>query len=190
MADDVIANAPPRMHLVGTLLGGSVGLHIAIRHPDRVASLIIVATSTHTNSSLLADRAVVVAGGDRLVEPTLERWFGAERLAERPVPEEISYARRSLSAMPVAALAGCWAALARHDVRPQLPTLRTPVTVVAGSHDVVHSPELTRRDAAAIPRSRFDVVEAGHMVPLDNPNGLAEAVERHLAADFSANSLR
>ncbi len=181
MADDVAAHAPARMHIVGALLGGAVGLHLAIRHPDRVASLMIIATSTHTDATVLADRARVVAAGDRLVEPTLERWFGPERMAQRPVPEEVAYARRSLSEISIPALAGCWAALAAHDVRPQLGRLTAPVTVVAGSRDIVHPAERVRQDAAAFRRGRFEIVEASHMVPLENPSGLAAAIERHLA---------
>lgn len=181
LADDVAAHAPERMHVIGALLGGSVGLHLALRHPHRVASLMIVATSTHNDSAVLAARARQVAAGDRLVEPTLARWFSTAKLAAHPVPAGVDYARRCLEAIPLESLAGCWAALAEHDVRERVAGLRIPVTVVAGSADIVHTAEQTRADADAFPDGRFEIIESSHMVPLDNPSGLAAAVERHLA---------
>ena len=181
LADDIGAHAPERMHIVGALLGGAVGLHLALRHPHRVASLMIVATSTHTDASVLAARARQVAAGDRLVEPTLARWFSAEKLAARPAPASVDYARSCLSAIPLASLAGCWATLAKHDVRGRVAELRIPVTVVAGSADIVHTAEQTRADAGAFPHGRFEIIESTHIVPLDNPAGLAAAIERHLA---------
>lgn len=181
LADDVAAHAPERMHVVGALLGGAVGLHLALQHPQRVVSLMIVATSTHTDAARLAALAGQISAGDRLVEPTLVRWFSAAKLAVRPVSAGVDYARRCLSAIPLTSLAGCWAALAAHDVRDRVAELRIPVTVVAGSADIVHTADQTRADAGAFPDGRFEIIESTHMVPLDNPSALAAAVDRHLA---------
>ena len=182
LADDIAARAPGRMHIVGALLGGAVGLHLALRHPNRVASLMVVASSTHTDAARLVVQAQQVATGDRRVESTLARWFSAATLAVRPAPSTVEYARGCLNAIPLASLAGCWQALAAHDVRAHVAELCIPVTVVAGSRDVVHPAGQLRADAGMFPDGRFEVVESTHMVPLDNPAALAAAIDRHLAA--------
>lgn len=180
MADAVARDGPERMDVVGALMGGSVALHLALRHPDRVSSMVIIGTSTRTDRTALDARADVVAAGNHLVGETLERWFAPEKLAERPQRPQIAYAGVCLRRISTAALAGSWRALAHHDVRADVDRLTMPITFVAGAKDVVHGAAELERIARTVPVGRFVAVDSAHMIPLDNPVDLAAAVDDHL----------
>jgi len=64
---------------------------------------------------------------------------------------------------------------ARLDHRALLATLTLPVSVVCGREDKVTPPELSEEAAALIPGARLRWIEgAGHMVPLEQPELLAD----------------
>lgn len=179
IADEIAATGPRQMHVVGALMGGAVALHLALRHPGRVSSLLIVATTARTDRDQLLARADAVEAGDLQVDDTIGRWFRAEVLA-RPY-DPVDYARASLAAMDPHAMAESWRALAGHDVLSQLQQIQVPTTFAAGRYDVVHPPATAEANAGAVPHGRFAVIESAHMAPLDNPGGFAEAVRDHLS---------
>jgi pimeloyl-ACP methyl ester carboxylesterase len=64
---------------------------------------------------------------------------------------------------------------ARLDHRAMLAALTLPVSVVCGREDKVTPPEMSEEAAALIPGARLHWVEgAGHMVPLEQPELLAD----------------
>ena len=61
------------------------------------------------------------------------------------------------------------------DFRAGLAGVAVPTTVVVGSRDVLTPPRLGRALAAAIPGARLvEVPGAGHMLPYEEPDLLAE----------------
>ena len=110
---------------------------------------------------------------------TLERWFTAPALAT-PGHPGVEYARRVLLAMEPEALAEAWLALAGHDVRAQLGSIATPVTVVSGNEDAATAAGALEAMAAALPGARFEAMAGPHMIHLEEPAAFATALERHL----------
>lgn len=63
------------------------------------------------------------------------------------------------------------------DLEPGLARISAPTVVVAGLSDHVVTPDVSARLAAAIPGSIFrQVAGAGHLLPFDHPNEVADAV--------------
>jgi pimeloyl-ACP methyl ester carboxylesterase len=68
-------------------------------------------------------------------------------------------------------------ALQAMDFRPGLAHVAVPTTVVVGSRDLLTPPRLGRAIAAAIPGARLvEVPGAGHMLPFEEPDLLAELI--------------
>lgn len=72
--------------------------------------------------------------------------------------------RRTLDGVSGESLAAVATGLLKFDVTAQLPSVRTPVFVVAGEHDGLAPPDMVRTVSDLIPGSRFEIVgEAGHL---------------------------
>ena len=68
-------------------------------------------------------------------------------------------------------------ALQAMDFRSGLADVAVPTTVVVGSRDLLTPPRLGRALAAAIPGARLvEVPGAGHMLPYEEPDRLAELI--------------
>ena len=178
-ADDLLLRVPGPLHLAGVSMGGAVALHAALRHPDRVASIALVAAGAGSaDRSTLDARADAVErdGVEGVLEETLERWFdGYAEVA----PGGVDYARSTLLAQDAEWFAGCWRALARHDVVDRLGEIGVPVTVV---HPVRDPAPLASKEALAraMQRGRLLVVDGPHMVQLACPAAFADALRDHL----------
>jgi pimeloyl-ACP methyl ester carboxylesterase len=170
-------NLPPAC-LAGHSMGAAIALLLALDAPDMVAGLILVgaASPMRVNPRLLeafAQPAMVSEGIDLVM-----RWsFRREALESlrRPV-------RKSLQATPPEVLAADFAACDRFDAGDRLGLIRAPTLVMVGAEDRMTPPAEGERLAARIPGARLAVIpEAGHMVPLERPAEVAEAMEAFLA---------
>lgn len=180
VADEIAGWIRHPMDVVGALIGGTAALHLALRHPRLVRSLLIADTSAKTEREHLLARADAVAAGDLMVEENLIRWFGADQVNDPQPPESVRYARRSLSAMAPESMAAMWRALAWHDVMDELHRLTMPITIVAGTRDVVHPPDKQAALAASLPLAQLIEIDAQHMSPLDEPDLFSAAIASHL----------
>ncbi|HEY8595128.1 MAG TPA: alpha/beta fold hydrolase [Devosiaceae bacterium] len=172
-----------KAHIVGLSLGGSIAQTLALADPERVDRLGIVA-STAWNSPAFEGRAVAAetAGMDAQVIPTLTRWFTPAALAENGWG--VRFARDRVRRAFVADWAGAWRALAAVDTADRLGQIACPSFVVAGERDPSTPPDLMRELASAIPGASFEVIADGpHMVSLEKPAELADAIRRGLARD-------
>jgi 3-oxoadipate enol-lactonase len=190
LADEVVAEHPGRLHLVGVSMGGMVALNAALRHPDRVASVLVACTGASASPDVMEQRAVAAEAGGMVavLDDTLSRWFTPQALAMAPAHPGVAYARELLLDLDPSAFAAGWRAIATHDTASRLGELRMPVTAVAGGLDraspVTRSEEIARR----APRGRLVVVDdAPHMIQLERPAALGRVIADHLT--WSAEQL-
>jgi len=182
LADEVAASHPGPLDVVGCSMGGMVGQHLAIRHPDRVRSLLVACTGAAAVASVLdRARAAEETGMEGVLRSTLERWFTPEALARRPEPPGVAYARETLLSLDPRAFADGWRAIATHDARPRLSQITARTTCVAGRQDVSAPVARVREVADGIPGARLVVVDGPHMLPLERPEAFRDLVRRHLA---------
>jgi pimeloyl-ACP methyl ester carboxylesterase len=173
-------------HIVGTSLGGVVGAIAAARHPNRVRSLVTIASADGFHGQRRVDeldrwRAAcrqTLAGGDRgrlsdVIESVVfsPAWVDAHR-AER-------VQRRA----HIAALPDIWFETAiglldgAHSVhlREVLASIRCPALVVASELDGFVPVAEVRKLAEGIEGARFEIIEgAGHAVVVEKPDRVTE----------------
>ncbi|MFE1858655.1 bifunctional 3-oxoadipate enol-lactonase/4-carboxymuconolactone decarboxylase PcaDC [Streptomyces anandii] len=166
-----------RFAYAGVSLGGAVGLHLAVHHPERLTSLAVICSSAHFNGAgPWQERAEQVRreGLGRLVENAGGRWFAGDFT----VPELV---RDHRDADPEA-YAACCDALAAFDLTEQLPGIATRTLLIAGREDRATPPAHLRQIADAVPGSALvELPGASHLAPAQCPKAVLAALRTHLA---------
>lgn len=166
---DALTTGPVIM--AGHSMGGGIAQEIALRHPDRVAGLALVSTaaSLPVNPDLLAtidsDFPAVVA--------QITRWaYGPD------TPDEFrALGEQRMLAVAPAVLASDLRACQAFDRRAEVAAIRCPVLVLCGTHDKMTPLRFSDFLAATLPNARLQVFEhAGHMLPIEQPAAVAEAL--------------
>jgi pimeloyl-ACP methyl ester carboxylesterase len=193
--DELDERGITRAVVVGHSLGGAIAAWLAAGHPDRVASLVLVAPAANTASLYAIDRllAAPIAGelsgaaslavlGIGLTLPVLRRSI----TAAAGIDEGYLSAARRLILRPSAWRS--YAAEQRTLVRqlPELETrlgsIRAPTTILTGAEDRIVAPRAARLLAEQIPQSHLRVHEgAGHLLPQCRPELVAAAVNEAVA---------
>jgi len=182
LADEVAAAHAGPLDVVGVSMGAMVGQNLAVRHPDRVRSLLMACTGPSVDPAAMEQRARAVeqGGWDAVLDSTLERWFTAPALRQDPPHRGVAYARATLLALAPAAFADGWRSIASHDVRDDLARVRARVTCLAGRQDASAPVERVRHVADGIPGARLVELDGPHMLHLERPDAFADAVRAHL----------
>jgi len=184
LADEVVAAHPGPLHLIGVSMGGMVALNAALRHPDRVVSVLVACTGASASPEVMEQRAVAVETGGMaaVLDDTLSRWFTPAALAAAPEHPGVAYARQLLLGLDASAFAAGWRAIATHDTASRLGELAMPVTAVAGGQDRASPASRSEEIAARAPHGRMVVVDdAPHMIQLERPDAMGELIADHLA---------
>ena len=186
MAESALAGLPDTFFVCGHSLGGIVALEILRRHPNRVRGAVLANTSARAASAEQQDawarwRDAVAAGKFDTVATDLARAnLPASRRGDAGLVAVNEQMARAVGG------AGLCRQLQAQATRPEsrggLGTIRAPVVVVSGDEDEVCPPELQRELADCFPAAELvTVAGAGHMLPLENPQSLAEVVRRLVA---------
>ena len=178
-ADQVAAQLPQPVHLVGMSMGGAVAMILAARHPDRVRSLTLADTTAWYGPdapAVWAKRAEQAARYPR--EPQLDfqqkRWFTEEFRAARP--DEVDRVCRIFLRTSGAAHAGAARAMGELDARPLLAAIAVPTLVLVGAEDYATPPVMAERLAAGIPGADLHILPGlRHLSLIERPQ-LASAI--------------
>lgn len=186
---DAVAHRLPRgeaVDVVGISLGGMTALHLVLRHPDRVRSLVVACAPAATPTEVMRQRAddTERLGMEGMIEGMMERWFTPVALADRAA--FVVETERCLLADEPAEVAAVWRLIADHDVVGSLQDIRVPVTVIAGSFDLSVPPSAARSLAQGIPDARYVELEGPHMLHLEQAGLFGAAVREHLDHSLSA----
>lgn len=186
MARLVLAQAPEKFDLFGHSMGGRVALEVFRLAPHRVRRLALSSTGVHPlGADEPAKRAALkTIGHERGFAALVDTWLPpmvAE--ANRARPELYDPIRRMCLDQGQAAFdAQVAALLGRPEQESLLSRIACPALVTTGELDAWSPPEQHRRIAAAIPDATLTIVEgAGHMLPLEAPEALNEAIAAWLS---------
>jgi len=181
MADDAVAVLDAagleRAHVYGISLGGMVAQQVALRHPERVRSLVLGATSPGGPRAARADRDVTEFFHRRLrMGPKEAAWASVEfnygsrcrrehfDRIEEDVAERLAhpFAERAYRAQMFAG--------ALHNCYGRLASIAAPTLVVHGRHDRMIPVANAHLIAERIPDARLSILEeSGHLYPTEEP---------------------
>jgi len=177
-----------RAHVVGASMGGMIAQTIAVRHPERVLSLVSIMSNTGSfwsGQPALSMYAVLLKPAPReraaFVEHAVELFSKLGGSGFDPDVEDL----RAIATLsyerghdPRGALRQLWAIVADRDRSPDLHRLRMPATVVHGADDKLVRPSGGRATAKAIPGARLVLIEGmGHGLPRGAWPQILEAIE-------------
>lgn len=172
-----------RFGYAGCALGGALGIELALRHPERIASLALIAASPRFGTAdEFRQRGVIVRtnGLDPIARTSPDRWFTSGFANAQPAITEWAV-QMVRTTDPGCYIAAC-EALASFDVRSQLGGVAVPTLVLVGSDDQVTGPAEARTLVAGIPDARLAVVPgASHLVPVEQPAAVTDLLVRHFS---------
>ena len=171
--------------VVGLSMGGMVAQHLALRHPELVSALVLVATTCRSDP-VLRDATTMAAGMIReyglanFIELGAQASWGPTTLAERP--ELVRRYQREEGCTDPDVYADAVEAVAGLDLRDAIAGgLKAPVLLVRGEHDgwmpETHFDELV----AALPEAQTAILPgAGHLGPIEQPEAFCDIVRTFL----------
>lgn len=168
----------PPVLLVCIAAACAIGTEFALAEPARVSGLLmcgpVMAAAGDAAEYLRARSERAVQGGMRaVVDTSLARSF--------PPPLRTNaagfaaYRARMTGADPVG-YAHANMALVASTADRRLGQLRCPVQVLAGRHDLLRTPEEIAATAAAMPGAGFAAVDSGHLMAVQTPGLVADAL--------------
>lgn len=166
--------------LVGHSMGGKVALALAARQPAGLRALVLLASSPPTPEPI-ADAERV-----RAIDGWATYGAASETLAAitgRPLPDDLR--RVEIDDMMRAGKAA-WNAWLEHgsreDISGRMDRVAVPVTVMSGTRDPVVPTALQHRLVSMLPDARLVTVpDAGHLLPIEDPDAVTAAVEDAVA---------
>ena len=179
------------VHVVGAMTGANLGILLASRQPGLVRSLVVIDPAPALDPDVLRFVEESLAEGN-LRFPSLEAALAKAADPKWDAETRAHYGRhffRPVGAAGVGAVEWNFHApgvleTERALVRPLWDEIHVtcPTLVVRGAQSWVFSPEQQARLVALIPGARPAEVASRLHPPLDDPAGVAAAVDRHVLA--------
>lgn len=183
------ASGVDRLVVVGHSWGGGVALQLALDHPELVAGLCLVGSIGSPRAVQWSDKVWALAGMRRLAGLTVccsavlapgsfERATGS-----RLTPSQRQTIRANGLRWLREGAASSYAAEQAHLVRDspalsmRMHAIQAPTLVLTGSTDRTVSPWAAADLAARLPRSRLLTVPGGHLLPVEAPRLVAQAIQ-------------
>lgn len=194
-AADVIAaldqlSIPEPIVLAGFSMGGYVAWQIALRHRQRLRGLVLCDTRAAADAEEAASnrlkmaQAVVEAGDASPALGMLEKLLSPETQEQRP--EVVAAVKAIIERQSADAIAAAQRGMARRDdVRDKLSNISCPCLGIVGQADVISPPQEMREIVAALPDARLVEIAGGHLTPMENAEGVTEAIREFARARSS-----
>ena len=181
MAADIADCLPQRFVLIGFSLGGYIARQLAADFPERVEALVLVASSLRDDTAqqrktkMQAVQALTPERFRGLSNSTIAHSLHPENVADKALVARIKEMSRRLGYQALATQS----ALDRSQVPAS--TIDCPTLVIASANDALRSLQEAGELSAAIPDAELQLIEdCGHMIPLEQPQALAESIVRWL----------
>lgn len=186
MVKSVEAVSFEKFTLIGFSMGGHIAQEFALKHPERVEKLIIIACSSE---GYPVEEKKIVQGSLALIEKSKFTGITDKRLKDYLYPtsyenQEIKDLIQSMAGIDAKEvyLRQTKATLERRNLKADLKNLNLPVLFIAGAQDQIVPLESIRRSAENISGALLvEVEECGHFVPLEQATELNQTLEEFLS---------
>ena len=172
------------VHLVGMSVGGMIAQEFALRRPDLVCSLSLVATLctfAEPVREAIRERARIVRadGMAKIAQLSNQRWFTPAFRERRP--DMLDRATVSLMQQDPGFHASMWEMIAGLDLEARLASISCPTLVVVGGEDVNAPLAAGAKIAGLIRGAALDEMAGlGHFPPFEAPAAFNSLLRRFL----------
>ncbi len=181
LADDLAALLDAlgieRVHLAGLSLGGMTAQAFALRHPARLRSLVLMATSAHMPPpAAWQERAALVRGQGMgaIADAVVARWF-----TPAAEPGRVAAVRAAFEGIDPEGYAAACEAIAGMDLTGAIHAIMAPTLIIAGADDPATPVAHMEAIRARIPGAELVVIpRAAHLLAVERP----DVVVSHLSA--------
>jgi pimeloyl-ACP methyl ester carboxylesterase len=185
--------------LVGHSMGGMVALQAWSQCPERIAGLVIAASSPafgqqdgDFQQQFVAQRLAPLNAGktmtqvaDKLIPTMVAPNALPVGATLAQYPEGLALAHACMSAVPPATYRASLLALVKFEQRSALPTISVPTLCLAGEHDKTAPPEVLRRMAQKISGAEYECLAGlGHLMGFEKEAPFHEAVLKFVRRHF------
>jgi len=174
LADALVADAATeRFTLIGFSLGTAVAVRAAVRHPDRVAGLVLAAGLAKADNRTRLGIDVWQTFLERGDRESFARF--AVHAAFSPgftnglAPEAVAEAVAGIAGREAGGAAAQLDLVQRVDINADLAAVAVPTLVIAATGDLLVDPANHRQLAAGIPGAEYAEVESGHVIMAERP---------------------
>jgi pimeloyl-ACP methyl ester carboxylesterase len=180
----------PKITFVGHCMGATLGIEFTNKFPERVKQLTLTSTpylgGTFYNKFLIFD-ADLAARFPRIVRPLFylwrNRWFGmTANIFVIRVKSKIKKIQLIIHYILIQgepkedSVEEVWTSLMHYDYK-RIENIRVPVHIIHGNEDILINKGQVQKLHSFLPSaSLFYILDCGHMPPVENPQGLAEAI--------------
>lgn len=187
MAERLLDAAPERFHLVAHAMGGFIAFEVMRRQPQRVLSLVLIATLAVNDGPAQTARRqgyirLVEAGRfDEVAEERLPILLPPGRRDDVMLLDRVRQMAADTGAQRF--LAQQRAIMGRIDSRPSLSGIKVPTLVIRGAEDGITTQAHQDEILAGIPHARFiEIPRCGHLPTLEQPETVSRLLLEWLAS--------
>lgn len=172
-------------HYVGLSMGGMIGMTFALKHPQRLRSLVLCDTTSRVppEAGPIWEGRIKTAGEqgmEPLVEPTLQRWF-TEPFYKSDKATMSRVGQMIRSTRPEGYV-GCCHAIKQINITDRLGAVTCPTHIIVGDQDVGTPVAMSKAIQQAIPGAGLDVIaSASHLSNLEQPAAFNQSLDGFLA---------
>jgi len=186
MAEIVLEQAPEEFDLFGHSMGGRVALEVFRLAPNRVRRLALSSTGVHSlgEGEPAKRRALQAIGHEQGYEALVDAWLPPMVADHNRANDALYGPMRQMCLDKGQAMfdAQINALLTRPEQASLLETITCPTLIMTGELDTWSPPAQHEAIAARIADSTLVIVEgAGHMLPLEAPDAVNEAIAAWLS---------
>ena len=171
---------------VGNSMGGFIALRLAARRPDLIKSAVVMGTSADIEEQAdTMDQLIEVLeehGMEPVVEGVLQFMMGDTTLNDPSREKILSSVKELLLSRTKEYADAAWNIAHRKGILDELPGIKVPLLVIAGTEDHTYPPPKSEQIAKLVPGAQLEYMEkTGHVHAVENPEAVNRLLEVHLA---------